>query len=402
GPQGATGAQGPQGLTGATGSAGATGATGPQGSTGPQGPQGPQGPSGASGTTGYVSKFTSSTTLGNSLIQDNGTSVSVNASQDPKAQLYVWRNQLTALGDGQHSMYAYRTRDSQNDGTGYTNTTSNSATAGFNFWGDLYSFGAAGYNWNDYTRCGGTIGAHWNANYWGSLAYKNSASNTYGVYGSSAYVSGSGLLTQKELTGIGGGFFGGVVGTINRGEIIGLINKGEWFATYNSGNTYTYGKNVELIGEVNGAKTPLYSVTAETSKIYDNGSGKLVNGTCFVEFGKIMQGTMVQLPTVTVSPTGDCNGLYIAEITEKGFKVKELNNGNHSVSFAWIAVADRVSSEDASLKTLTQGTFERNIDQMLFNDNIKDRSAMGLWWDGTTLQFGKIPAHLATEKKTKE
>jgi len=193
-----------------------------------------------------------------------------------------------------------------------------------------------------------------------------------------------------------------VVGTINRGEIIGLINKGEWFASYNSGNTYTYGKNIELVGDVNGEKTPLYNVTAASSKIYDNGNGTLNNGEGYVEFDKIMQGNMDQLPTVTVSPTGDCNGLFIAEITERGFKVKELNHGNHNVAFTWIAVANRKSTQDPSLSTVTRATFERNIDQVLFNDNIKERNAMGLWWDGTTLQFGKIPAHLATEKKTKE
>jgi hypothetical protein len=80
GPQGvagATGATGPQGQTGATGAtgaqgpqgvAGATGATGNTGATGATGPQGPQGP-GVAGTTNFLPVFSSSTTLGNSVIQ---------------------------------------------------------------------------------------------------------------------------------------------------------------------------------------------------------------------------------------------------------------------------------------------------------------------------------------------
>ena len=336
------------------------------------------------------------------MIQDDGTSLGINASPQLNAQLYVYRTQLTANGDGQHSMYAYRNRDSQNDGTGYSNTTSNSATAGFNYWGDLYSFGAAGYNWNDYTRCGGTLGAYWSGTYWGSLGYKNSASNSYGVYGSAAYASGGGLLTQKEMVGIGGGFFGGVAGTVNRGEVIGLINKGEFFAAYNSGNTYTYGKNIELTGNVDGTKTPLYAMSSESPKIYDNGKGDLVNGTCFIPFGKVFVNALGEIPTVTVTPTGNCNGLYLAEITKDGFTVKELQNGNHQVSFQWIAVGNRTFSEDPALKTVTKANFERNIDQMLFNDNLKERNGLGMWWDGKNLQFGNIPAQLVTDKQPKK
>ncbi len=83
GANGADGAQGPQGATGAVGPQGATGAAGAQGATGAQGPTGigvagPTGP-GASinGTTNSVPKFTNATTLGNSQITDDGTTVSV-------------------------------------------------------------------------------------------------------------------------------------------------------------------------------------------------------------------------------------------------------------------------------------------------------------------------------------
>lgn len=99
GTAGANGAQGPQGVTGPTGPAGsgggATGATGPTGAkgatgatgatgagaTGPTGATGATGPAGAgtvSGTLNYVAKFTpNGTTVGNSLIYDNGTRLSI-------------------------------------------------------------------------------------------------------------------------------------------------------------------------------------------------------------------------------------------------------------------------------------------------------------------------------------
>jgi hypothetical protein len=71
GPQGPAGPTGPTGAQGATG----TGSTGAQGASGPQGAQGASGAS-VSGTNNRVVKFTSSTTIGNSQITDDGTTVS--------------------------------------------------------------------------------------------------------------------------------------------------------------------------------------------------------------------------------------------------------------------------------------------------------------------------------------
>ncbi|HWB64095.1 MAG TPA: hypothetical protein VG603_11330 [Chitinophagales bacterium] len=83
GPIGNTGATGPTGVTGATGTTGNTGSTGPTGVgiTGPTGSTGPTGPSGVilcgGATTNYIAKFTSPTTLCNSIIYDDGTNAGV-------------------------------------------------------------------------------------------------------------------------------------------------------------------------------------------------------------------------------------------------------------------------------------------------------------------------------------
>jgi len=60
--------------------------------------------------------------------------------------LYAYKRQLTSKGDGQSTIYGYRTRDSQNDGTGYGHSSSNGAVKGYNLWGDLYSYGVGGFN----------------------------------------------------------------------------------------------------------------------------------------------------------------------------------------------------------------------------------------------------------------
>ncbi len=80
GPQGPTGANGNDGATGPTGT-GTTGATGPTGATGTgtAGTTGPTGPGTICGgaTTDYVTKFTNSTTMCNSIMYDNGSAVGI-------------------------------------------------------------------------------------------------------------------------------------------------------------------------------------------------------------------------------------------------------------------------------------------------------------------------------------
>jgi hypothetical protein len=80
GPTGATGNNGTNGANGATGPTGATGNNGTNGTNGTNGATGPTGPTGpgticGAATTNYVTKFTSATSMCNSLLYDNGTLV---------------------------------------------------------------------------------------------------------------------------------------------------------------------------------------------------------------------------------------------------------------------------------------------------------------------------------------
>ncbi|MES2284988.1 MAG: hypothetical protein V4547_04805 [Bacteroidota bacterium] len=88
-----TGITGINGLTGSTGSIGFTGSTGNSGTTGSIGLTGSTGSVGSTGpgticsgsTTNYVTKFTSTTELCNSIIYDNGTNVGINTGTTPAA-----------------------------------------------------------------------------------------------------------------------------------------------------------------------------------------------------------------------------------------------------------------------------------------------------------------------------
>jgi hypothetical protein len=421
GANGATGATGPagaNGATGATGPAGANGATGATGAAGPQGAQGiqgvpgatgatgvagatgPTGPGGITGTTGYHPKFLTANTLGNSSMQENANgNISVNIAPLTQYRLYVYQQQLTANGDGQSSMFGYRTRDSQNDGTGYAQSVANDATRGFNFWGDLYTFGVGGWNYNDYTRCGGTFGAEVSGTYWGSLGYRSSALLNYGVYGSAAYANGGGRLSNGAATGIGGAFAGDLMGAWVRGDVMGLTTSGSMYAAFNVGNTFNTGYHADLVN-TNGSVTPAYAVTSTKVKVYDDGSGQLTTGTTRVnftpEFAALVAGGK---PTVTITPQGQCNGLYIVSVDEKGFNVAELNNGSSNVSFSWIAVGTRVDAAKTEVPAeLTNPNFAGNMQGVMFNEGNTEQSGRPVWWNGTNLMWSAPPSLTREEK----
>jgi hypothetical protein len=302
--------------------------------------------------------------------------------------MYVYRQQLTINGDGQTSMMGYRTRDSQNDGISYAQISANDATRGYNFWGDVYTFGVGGWNYNDYSRCGGTFGADVNGLQWGSLGYRSSGLLNYGVYGQAAYASGGGFAANNLDAGIGGGFFG-MIGSMSRGNVIGQLNTGDLFASYNKGDVYTSGKNVELID--NGTKKmPAYAVTSTEAVIYKKGNAQLVNGSASITFDKNYASLLGENPVVTVSPMGECKGVYIASVSKNGFIIKELNSGNSNVAISWIAVGDRIDAKTNEVPAfITEKSFDENLDKVMFNDGNKTQNGEGLWWDGTKLQMNK-------------
>ena len=184
---------------------------------------------GGSGTVGRVPKFTAATTIGNSLISDSGTSVTVDGPTtigafvedgmtkqgDPYAgderaaqQLVVYGREQTiyarlseadAVEDARAAIFAYRTRDTQNNGSGYGVSYTNNAITGYNYWGDLYTFGVAGYSYNDYTRTGGVLGSDVSGNTWGALGYKDELSRTWGFYTPSASYYGGDMTIDGHI-----------------------------------------------------------------------------------------------------------------------------------------------------------------------------------------------------------
>lgn len=190
-----------------------------------------------------------------------------------------------------------------------------------------------------------------------------------------------------------------MAGSFSKGEVFGQLNAGELFASYNIGNVYTRGKQIELVKTAE-TVTQVYNVTAAEATIYTKGMARMENGTVYVAFDESTKALFGETPVVTVTPNGQCNGVYIESVDKNGFTLKELANGNATVNISWIAVATRIDNRmEEATRMVSAPDFEKNVQQVLFSDGNLDGSGMGMWWDGTQIQFGKIPAHLQPKPK---
>jgi len=192
---------------------------------------------------------------------------------------------------------------------------------------------------------------------------------------------------------IGGGFYGDLIGSWSKGNLIGNINSGKLLASYNNGDEYTSGKQIELV-TTGTSKTAAYTVTSTESVVYKKGKITLNNGTARVSFDENYKNLLGEVPVVTITPMGQCNGLYIESIDKDGFVIKELNNGASTISVSWIAVGNRIDATNTIPESVLDKNFDANINEVMFNENNKEQNAKAIWSDGRNIQFGVLPDNL--------
>lgn len=290
---------------------------------------------------------------------------------------------------------AYILNHINNAGSSYAFNQNNSGglrAAVYN--GSQYSFGVAGYNYNDQNRCSGVLGSNWSAGYWGALAYRNSSNINYGGYFTS-YTSGSGKSAQSgNSTGIGIGAWGDLMGADIHGGVYGLYVEGKHFSIYSKGPVVTDQPVIQLqdVGERQKAAT--YTTASTEAVITIAGQGMLVNGSGQVIFDEDFRKLVsAQHPViVTVTPSGPSNGFYIASADAAGFSVKENNDGSSNVQFYYMATGRRAGFEKSSLpaEVLNQ-EFEEILSEGLHNDADQQTSGQGMYFDGSGLRQGQSP-----------
>ena len=326
GPPGIPGPQGPKGDTGATGPQGAQGPKGDTGATGPQGIQGPQGPTGATGPEGPAGPiagtdtqlvFNNNGTAAGSNIFYNNTYGTVGIGQVPYSNVMLYTKKADSIGvlAESTSMEGVQGVSSSSQGVRGISST---------------SFGVLGES----DSGGGVSGS--SASFPG--VYGTSVSS-YGVIGDSTEypgvwsrsTNGTGLIASTENPTEFSGFFVGGLGLYIEGNL-----------------TASGTKNFIQEHPTNPDKAIVYTaLEAGEAGTYIRGSSALVKGRAIIDlpehFGLVTNNEGL---TVQVTPTGLCNGLYVASKSNAQIEVVELAGGASNTSFDWIIYGVRKGYEN--------------------------------------------------------
>ncbi|MFA5128326.1 MAG: hypothetical protein WC457_05050, partial [Patescibacteria group bacterium] len=130
-------------------------------------------------------------------------------------------------------------------------------------------------------------------------------------------------------------------------------------ATINTSNSsWRIDSNGLLIAKVATSEgdKDIYGMTSENAEITLSGSANLVNGEAKIMFATGTQELIDENEkiNVTVTPSENCNGVYVTERSASGFKVVEFNNGTSSAQFDWQVIAKRkiqINTNDTNTDT---------------------------------------------------
>ncbi len=206
----------------------------------------------------------------------------------------------------------------------------------------------------------------------GALTGAVTSSSTFAASASVAdgVVKGTNTSTTAGMTVAGGIFTGTYYGVVGKATSTSLAQKaggyftcgggGETFVAsyFNTGSGLTLHRvcgNGVCKTETGGAKglhAALYSNESPEILVSDYGTGQLVNGFCHISFDPVFSQLIFvddNYPIkVFIQLEGDCKGVYVANKTENGFDVFELQGGTSNVKFSYSVVANRADETDQS------------------------------------------------------
>ena len=133
---------------------------------------------------------------------------------------------------------------------------------------------------------------------------------------------------------------------------------------------------------------PSYSMTSPDAVVYKQGKARLIDGRATIKFDTKYARMLGESPIVTITPMGQCNGVYIVSVDKEGFIVEELNKGKSNVDIGWIAVGDRIDAKTTEVPTfLTKSSFNKDLKRVMQTDGNTSQNAEGMSWDGKTLRL---------------
>jgi hypothetical protein len=192
---------------------------------------------------------------------------------------------------------------------------------------------------------------------------------------------------------IGLGIYGGVMGGWVKGLVYGTNFSGDKYGIYVHGNTVTNSKYVQLNTSASAdVRIASYATTALTNELSSKGKISLINGQATVTFdNRLIELCDLNSLVITATPMGNCNGVYIDNITEEGFVIKELNNGMHNVLVSFIISGTLKQSSEFTENEILNNQYETNMNGVMHNDYDNSTDALPIWYDGQNVRHDPVP-----------
>jgi hypothetical protein len=185
-----------------------------------------------------------------------------------------------------------------------------------------------------------------------------------------------------------------------KGGRYGLYASGDRFGLFTRGNAFTSG--YQAFPQTVGGRTALtYAVASPTVDVMLHGTATLPIGRAEVEFPAEALAVLSETEPVAVflSPADPAVPLAVAAASPRGFAVTAPNGRSSSVSFAWIAVGRRKGFERVEPPAeVLAADFESNMERVAFDENDREGSGLGLYYDDA-LRFGVPPGARAAAEK---
>ena len=278
-----------------------------------------------------------------------------------------------------------------------------------------YKFGVYGSG-GQTRRSGGVMGYDFGLAF-GALGYFASAAGgggDYSVYGfglgfttgiaGGRMAAGANPIFDKPNTHIGIGIYGGVMGGWVKGLVYGTNFSGQKYGVYVHGNTITNEKYVQLNNSgASDIRIASYATTALTNELTSKGKISLLNGQATVTFdSKLIELCDLNSLVITATPMGNCNGVYIDDITENGFAIKEINNGSHNVSISFIISGTLKQATEFTETDILNKQYETNMNGVMHNDYDTETDGTPIWYDGQNVRHDAVDEELTGRRALKE
>ena len=191
----------------------------------------------------------------------------------------------------------------------------------------------------------------------------NSSSTGVAVFGSVGAVGGTSFTS-----GVGGAFSGtryGINAFVSVDTNVAGTNTSAGGFFFCNSSTFAYcgarinGTNYKITGtgtagtfvrDLNNQYRIMACPEAPEILFQDYGIGQLTNGEAIITLDPILSKNIIVDAAhplrVFIQPEDDCNGVFVTEKSQTGFKVKELAHGTTDAKFAWSIVANRADEKD--------------------------------------------------------